>query len=58
MTSAWWQPWLVRGILLAASVILLASLARPYWTMRVKAPQYPKGLALVVYANRIDGNVR
>ena len=56
--TALWRPWLVRGVLLAASAILLASLARPYWTMRVKAPQYPKGLALVVYANRIDGDVR
>lgn len=52
------RPWLVRGMLLAASAILLASLAQPYWMMRVKAPQYPKGLALVVYANRIEGDVR
>jgi nitrous oxidase accessory protein len=58
LASAWWRPWLVRGVLLAASVILLASLARPYWTMRVEAPQYPKGLALIVYANRIEGDVR
>ena len=45
-------------MLLAASTILLASLTGPYWTMRIKAPQYPKGLSLVVYANRLEGDVR
>ncbi len=49
---------LARGLLLAASAILLASLRGPYWTMRVKAPQYPNGLSLVVYANRLEGDVR
>lgn len=52
------RPWLARGLLLAAAALLLVSLARPYWTMRVRAPQYPKGLALVVYAHRLDGDVR
>ena len=50
--------WLTRGLLLTAAAILLGSLAGPYWTMRVKAPQYPKGLSLVVYANRLEGDVR
>ncbi len=52
------RQWLARGLLLVASAILLASLTRPYWVMRVKAPQYPKGLSLVVYANRLEGDVR
>ncbi|MBI4227298.1 MAG: nitrous oxide reductase family maturation protein NosD [Candidatus Omnitrophica bacterium] len=50
--------WAARGLLLVAAVALAVSLARPYWSMRVKAPQYPQGLTLVVYANRLEGDVR
>ena len=45
------------GALILAALALLGSLALTYWRMRVSAPQYPKGLTLIVYANRLDGDV-
>ena len=41
-----------------ARVALLASLFLPYWHMELVAPQYPKGLHLTAYVNRVEGHVR
>jgi nitrous oxidase accessory protein len=41
-----------------AAAALLGSAFLPYWSMRVRAPQYPKGLQVVVYPHRLDGDVR
>jgi hypothetical protein len=41
-----------------ARICLLASLFLPYWHMELKAPQYPKGLHLTAYVNRVEGHVR
>ena len=41
-----------------ARVCLLASLFLPYWHMELKAPQYPKGLHLTAFVNRVEGHVR
>ena len=38
-----------------ASVLMLASLAFPLWQMRMVAPQYPEGLLLQVYADKVVG---
>src|SRR3989338_29179 len=46
------------GLLVVGAVCLCASLLLPYWRMQVRAPQYPKGLALQVYADRVTGDVR
>ncbi|HWP40834.1 MAG TPA: hypothetical protein VNL70_07900 [Tepidisphaeraceae bacterium] len=42
----------------AARICLLASLFLPYWHMKLEAPQYPKGLYLTAYVNRVEGHVR
>lgn len=41
----------VAALLLAGSVVL------PYWTLRMKAPQYPQGLTVSAYVNRLVGDV-
>jgi len=40
------------------AVCLAASVWLPYWGMRVSAPQYPKGLHLTAYLDRLEGDVR
>jgi len=47
-----------RVAFIAAGVFLLASLVLPWWQFKVVAPQYPKGLKLTVYVNRVEGDVR
>lgn len=41
-----------------ARIALLCSLFFPYWHMKLDAPQYPKGLYLNAYVNRLEGHVR
>ena len=43
--------------LLVARVLLLASLFVPYWQMTLKAPQYPQGLHVRAYLDRLEGDV-
>jgi len=46
------------AILLAtAAVLLLISMLLPYWSMTLNAPQYPNGLEVLVYINRLTGDV-
>lgn len=40
-----------------AAILLLASMFLPYWKMTLKAPQYPGGLSIQVYVNRMTGDV-
>ncbi len=47
-------PNILLGI---AAVLLLASIFLPYWKMTLKAPQYPGGLTVEVYVNRMTGDV-
>jgi hypothetical protein len=42
----------------AARILLLVSMFLPYWHMTLQAPQYPKGLHLQAYVNRVEGHVR
>lgn len=41
-----------------AALILMISMMLPYWSMKMTAPQYPKGLKVSVYINRIEGDIR
>ncbi|MDP3704176.1 MAG: nitrous oxide reductase family maturation protein NosD [Candidatus Omnitrophota bacterium] len=41
-----------------SAALLLCSARLPYWYTHVSAPQYPNGLTVVVYPNRITGDVR
>lgn len=42
----------------AAAVLLLASIFLPYWRLTLLAPQYPGGLQVEAYLNRLEGDVR
>lgn len=42
---------------LGASLLLLISIFVPYWRMTLLAPQYPGGLQVQVYVNRMTGDV-
>ncbi len=53
-----WAAWATRLLLVAAAGLLWASFGLPYWSMRVRAPQYPKGLSLQVYPDRLEGDVQ
>ncbi|MCU0271180.1 MAG: hypothetical protein MUF83_21410 [Acidimicrobiales bacterium] len=40
---------------LGAMLALLVSMMFPYWTLRLEAPQFPKGLEVSAYVNRLVG---
>lgn len=40
-----------------AAVMLLLSLVFPYWVLNLEAPQYPDGLTVTAYVNRLEGDV-
>jgi hypothetical protein len=40
-----------------AAFLLLVSIFLPYWTMLLKAPQFPDGLRISAYVNRLEGDV-
>lgn len=44
-------------LLLAAAILLVISLFLPYWRMTLYAPQYPDGLTVTSYVNRLAGRV-
>ncbi|MCC6455002.1 MAG: cytochrome C [Caldilineaceae bacterium] len=41
-----------------AALLLVLSIFFPYWRLTLHAPQYPKGLTVQAYVNRIEGDVR
>jgi copper chaperone NosL len=45
--------WLLAG----AAVLLVISLFLPHWKMTLYAPQYPDGLTVTSYVNRLGGRV-
>lgn len=47
-----------NAIFTIAGLILVASTFFPYWRMDMTAPQYPKGLYVNVYVNRLEGDVK
>ena len=40
-----------------AAILLLISIFLPYWEMELLAPQYPKGLHITAYTNRLTGDL-
>ncbi len=46
-----------RIILIICGLGLLAVLFTPMWRIDLMAPQYPEGLKLLIYANKLAGNV-
>lgn len=49
---------LPSALLMLAALLLTISMLLPYWSLRMTAPQYPKGLKVDVYVNHLDGDVR
>jgi hypothetical protein len=43
---------------IAARIVLLISIFLPYWRMTLEAPQYPDGLHVEAFVNRLTGDVR
>lgn len=43
--------------LVGAAVLLIISIFLPYWSMVLHAPQYPRGLVVNAYVNRLEGDV-
>ena len=40
-----------------AALLLLLSIFFPYWRLTLHAPQYPRGLSVQAYVNRVEGDV-
>ncbi|MFL6518179.1 MAG: hypothetical protein ACJ8GL_08875, partial [Bacillus sp. (in: firmicutes)] len=48
----------VSSLLITASTILIViSLFFPWWKMVFVAPQYPEGLNIIVYPNKLAGEI-
>lgn len=45
-------------LLMLGAMLIVVSIFLPYWQMTLKAPQYPKGLHVEVYVNKMTGDVR
>ncbi|MCL4506190.1 MAG: cytochrome C [Chloroflexi bacterium] len=45
-------------LLMLAALLLMISVFLPYWRFRLYAPQYPAGLAVNVYVNHFEGDMR
>ncbi len=41
----------------AAAFLLVVSIFLPYWILHLKAPQFPDGLTVQAYLNRLEGDV-
>jgi nitrous oxidase accessory protein len=46
---------LVAGL---AAILVVVSFQKPIWTMDLEAPQYPKGLELRAFGDRLEGDIR
>jgi hypothetical protein len=50
--------YLPAALMLVAASLLLVSIFLPYWKMELQAPQYPRGLEMTVYVNKVQGDVK
>ncbi|MDK1019571.1 MAG: cytochrome C [Actinomycetota bacterium] len=48
---------LPKWLFSAAALLLMVSLLLPYWILLLSAPQFPDGLTLRAYVNRLEGDV-
>jgi copper chaperone NosL len=46
-----------RIILFLSAILLIVVLFVPMWSIQLNAPQYPEGLGLSIYANKLGGDV-
>lgn len=40
-----------------AAILLVVSISRPWWRLKLNAPQYPQGLFVTAYVNKMAGDV-
>ena len=50
------KPW-IRFLLIICGLALVAVLFVPLWRIDLAAPQYPEGLRLLIYPDKLAGNV-
>jgi hypothetical protein len=43
--------------LAGAAILMMASIFLPYWSLSLAAPQYPNGLRIHAYVDRVEGDV-
>lgn len=48
---------ITRILLLLSGIFLIISIFVPIWRIDLDAPQYPEGLRLLIYSNKLDGAV-
>lgn len=48
---------LPSALMMLAALMLSISIFLPYWSFKMLAPQYPKGLQVDVYVNHLEGDV-
>ena len=48
---------LPTAILMLGVALLVISIFQPYWSLTLHAPQYPKGLSVQLYVNKLTGDV-
>lgn len=48
---------LPTALLMLAAMLLVVSIFLPYWRLTLHAPQYPRGLTVQLYINRLAGSV-
>ena len=53
-----WLSWVARVGLILGAATYVYSPDYPYWEMELHAPQYPKGLHVYGYPDRIAGDVK
>lgn len=46
--------WIQIPLLVAAGALLIGSIFLPYWNIILRAPQYPRGLSVDVYVNKLE----
>ncbi|WP_243291379.1 hypothetical protein [Bacillus sp. FJAT-47783] len=44
-------------LIITAAILIAASMFFPWWGMRFYAPQYPEGLNIIVYPNKLEGEI-
>lgn len=45
-------------LFVAAAILLVVSIYRPWWRLKLNAPQYPQGLFVTAYVNQMAGDVK
>ncbi len=46
-----------KAILVLSALLLATNIFLPIWSIQLWAPQYPEGLVLLIYADKLGGNV-